>query len=110
MDPHDVLNELAAELFAIKAPDGAPIEFRLKPNQHAYLYYTGPRGEMHCYTPHPDTRGWCWVWTYQPVGKGSRSGKPRQWRMSGLERVGHPRTAKRAALLNLCEAKARQGV
>jgi hypothetical protein len=45
-----------------------------------YRYWTGPRGEMYCYTTEP-IGGKFACWTYQPYGDGARSGKPTHWKM-----------------------------
>jgi len=81
------LARLVHEVFAPRDPHTHElISFDLKPGQHKYLYYKGKGGAQHCYTPHKDTRGWYWCWTYQPKGKGSQSGNPKKWKMTKLVR------------------------
>jgi len=50
----------------------------LMPRSPNYRYFTGPRGEMYCWSTERVNGKFC-AWTYSPVGKGARSGKPRQW-------------------------------
>jgi hypothetical protein len=66
--------ELVAEEFALRDKDGNKIEFDLKPGESVYAYSVDARGWMHCYTPHRDTTGRFWCWSYKPIGKGSQSG------------------------------------
>jgi hypothetical protein len=99
---NQLLKDIASDIFSLKNPKtGETIRFLLRPNEHNYLYYTGPRGEMYCYSPHPDTKGNYWVWTYKPIGKGSRSGKPHRWNLSNLVRCAKRKTAKAKAILRL---------
>lgn len=104
-DLNELVGKLWADVTALRDPDtGHSIIFKLKPNQHAYNYYAGPRGEMFCYTSHPDTAGNYWAWTYQPIGKGSRSGDPHQWKVERLVKCARRKTAIDRALKRLRRA------
>lgn len=100
------VQEAITDLFSLQDPQtGDVIRFQLKRNQRTYLYFKGPRGELYCYTPHPDTHGNFWCWTYQPTGKGSRSGNPTHWQFKELVRCAKRKTAKSKALRRLESAK-----
>ena len=66
--------EMVGDSFALRDEHGEKVEFDLKPGRAVYSYQTDPRGWLHCYTPWKDTQGRFWVWSYKPMGKGSRSG------------------------------------
>ena|SRR3990167_4627283 len=44
-----------------------------------YRYFEGKQGEMYCWNTEP-VDGKFYSWVYQPYGKGSRSGRPTQWK------------------------------
>ena len=99
------VQEVISDLFSLKDPkSGEVIQFHIKRNEHSYLYYKGPRGELYCYTPHPDINGNFWCWTYQPIGKGSRSGRPHKLKLVDLVRCAKRKTAKAKALRRLRSA------
>ncbi len=89
----------------MRGPEGELIEFKLKRDQHSYLYYEGPRGEMYCYTPWKSTLGWYYAYTMQPYGKGSQSGNATQWRARNVVRFRKRNLAKKTALHRLYKAK-----
>jgi hypothetical protein len=95
---HGLLAKVWAEVTAPRDPHTRePIEFSLKNGQNKYLYYRGKSGAQYCYTPHKDTRGYYWCWTYKPRGKGSRSGKPQHWKLTNLVRFSRRNKAKARA-------------
>ncbi|HKZ71287.1 MAG TPA: hypothetical protein VJ020_14465, partial [Anaerolineales bacterium] len=51
------------------------------------------------------TEGNFWAWTYQPIGKGARSGKATTWKMKQLVRCSKRKTAERNAFLRLQKAQ-----
>jgi hypothetical protein len=61
-----------------------------------YAYWNGPRGEMYCYTTEP-INGKFVCWTYKPVGKGARSGKPKRWEMTDRVEFARRKVAKARA-------------
>lgn len=104
-EARDFLTELLADSLGPRNPKtGKPIKFELRPDQHAYIYYSGPRGYRYCYTPHPDIEGNYWVWTYKPVGKGAWSGTATRWTMVDLVRCAKRKTAIHRALARFVDA------
>ena len=77
---------------------GSLVKFDLKPGERKYRYFQGKSGAMYCYTPHKDTTGHYWCWTYAPVGKGSQSGNPTHWKMKNPVRYSQAKLAKKWAL------------
>lgn len=67
------------DLRIILPPELQDLMASLMPRQARYRYYRGPRGEMYCWSTER-IRGKYVCWTYQPYGKGSRSGDPTKWR------------------------------
>lgn len=53
------------------------------PRRMSYHYWESPDHRMFCYTPWKDSKGNYFTWVMKPVGKGSLSGKPRQWKQVG---------------------------
>lgn len=99
------MQESISDLFACTDPKtGEAIKFHLKPGDKIYLFYKGSNGKMHCYTPHPDANGNYWCFTYQPIGKGSRSGRAHTWKVVDLVRCAKRKTAKAKALRRLKSA------
>ena len=99
------LRDLFQSEFSSRDKAGKPIRFELDSGQHSYLFYTGPDGEQYCYTPHPDTEGRYWAWTYKPVGKGARTGKARRFKMIERVQFSHRNKAKARALARLHAAR-----
>jgi len=107
-DLNDLLTSLLSETFSIRDPQThKPIKFLLERGECVYRYFKGAAGEMFCYTPHADIIGYYWVWTYKPIGKGSRSGKARRFKMTHLIRCAKRRTAKERAQARCQKAKER---
>lgn len=82
------LARMFAELFMVRAPNGSAIQFNLKPGQCTYRYYH-TNGQMHCYTPHADTHGRFWCWTYKRHGN--------TWRMVNIQERRNLNAARRDA-------------
>lgn len=74
------LRDLFMQAGGFRGPKGELVQFKLRRTQNTYNYLEGPRGEMFCWTPWKATNGWYYAWTYKPYGKGSRSGKPRNFK------------------------------
>jgi hypothetical protein len=101
----DELNTMLSNLTGVCNPaTGKPIRFNLKKGQHYCNYFDGPRGEMFCYTPHPDVDGNYWCFTYQPYGAGSRSGDPKRWKVIKLVRCSRRKVACQKARQRLTRA------
>lgn len=102
LELNELLKDIVSDIFSLKNPKtGETIRFILRPNERQYLYFESPRGELYCWSPHPDTKGNYWCWTYKPIGKGARSGKPHRWKLSNLVRCAKRKTAKGKALQRL---------
>lgn len=80
---------------AVRNPGGGVTH--LRDGQSPFLYYKGPRGELYVYTPWKDQDGNYWTWTYQPKGKGSRSGDPERWVASHITQARSRKTAHKRA-------------
>jgi len=100
------LRDLFQQEFSARDSAGESIRFELDPGQHTYLFYAGPNGEQYCYTPHPDTEGRYWAWTYKPVGRGARSGTATRFKMIDRVKLAHRNKAKARALARLRSARA----
>lgn len=95
----DALAGLLGSFYALKNPKtGNAIEFKVKKREHTFNYFLSRKGDLFCYTPHPDVDGNFWCFTYKPIGKGSRSGKAIQWKAIDLVRCAKRKTAKDKAL------------
>jgi hypothetical protein len=88
---------LLSELYAVSYK-GEAIRFDLKRGEHLYNYYQGSSGRLFCYTPHPSTKGFYFVWTYVPKGKGSRSGSAREYTLRDLVKCSKRKTARSKAI------------
>lgn len=51
--------------------------------KYQYRYFESPDHRMFCWTPWKDQKGNYFTWVMKPVGKGSKSGKPRMWKQVG---------------------------
>lgn len=47
-----------------------------------WRYFRGPRGEKFGWTTERDDKGKFYAFTYAPIGKGSKSGKPTKWKLT----------------------------
>lgn len=99
--------DLISKINSIKDPKtGKSIQFITKSkHQHLWNFYKGQRGEKFCYTPHADTEGNYWCFTYQPIGKGSRTGKPKQWKCIKLVRCAKRKVAQQKAYKRFLTSK-----
>lgn len=88
---------LLSELYAVTYK-GEKISFNLKKSEHLYRYFEGPSGRLFCYTPHPSTKGFYFVWTYIPKGKGARSGDATRFAMRDLVKCARRKTARGKAI------------
>lgn len=84
-----VYQKVLSDMHYAGVPDGKSVT--LMPNgrrlildegKHQYRYFESKDQWMFCYTPWKDEDGNYWSWIYRPVGKGSRTGDPRRWRMT----------------------------
>ena len=75
----------------------------LLPREALWRFFTDQRGVKYCWaTESMDGKYASWV--YQPVGKGSRSGKPHEWKLT--KRVNHKlRKAAKARAYRLYQAE-----
>lgn len=94
----------AMALFGITFPtlrdyDGKPLRFNLKKNEHLWNYYRGKSGALYAYTPHADTNGHYWVFTYRPVGKNARTPKADRHTYKLVDPI---RCARRKTALSKC--------
>jgi hypothetical protein len=93
----EIFAPLMQEFYAVKNPrTGKAI--RLSPTGHTYLYFRDALGNDFCYTPHPDQDGWYYSFAYIAVGKGSRTGKAKNWTMKFLQCHRKRKAAKARAL------------
>lgn len=76
-------------------PGGGVMDLRR--GQRSHLYWQDDRGWMYAYTPWKDRDGNYWTWTYKPVGKGARSGKPRRWKAIQIVSARSRKTAMKRA-------------
>lgn len=72
------LNRWMAQFFYDVSPEQTG-----RRNHRSYIYWESPDLRMFCYTPWKDRLGNYFTWVMKPVGKGSLSGKPRQWKQVG---------------------------
>jgi hypothetical protein len=82
----DLFGDLFTVVLGVKNPrTGRAIEFSLGRHENKYLYFQ-PKGssKQFCYTPHADREGWYYSFTYQPLGKGARTGKATRWTLKSL--------------------------
>lgn len=90
--------KLVEDLFGNTTPRGTP-QFKLKPGQNMYRYFTVPGSEVwYCYTPHKCTEGWYYAFEFVPVGKGSRSGNATRFKVKNRVRFRKRKLAKARAI------------
>lgn len=108
-----LLNELVSDIYAMRRADGSRIRITVSKGGNTYRYFEGLRGVMFCWTVRPCDRGLYYAFTYQPVGKGSRSGNAKRWRLVDLVSFRHRNKAKARASerhdKQVAEAKAKEG-
>lgn len=92
-----LLNDLMADAYAMRRADGSRIRIVVSKGANTYRYFEGKSGVMFCWTVRPCDRGQYYAFTYQPVGKGSRSGNAKRWRMVDLVSFSHRNKAKARA-------------
>ena len=92
-----LLNDLMADAYAMRRADGSRIHITVSRGGNVYRYFEGRNGVMFCWTVRPCDRGLYYAFTYQPVGKGSRSGKAKRWRLVDLVSFRHRNKAKERA-------------
>jgi hypothetical protein len=92
-----LLNDLMADAYAMRRADGSRIRIAVGKNETTYRYYEGLRGVMFCWTTHPCDRGQYYAFNYVPVGKGSRTGNAKRWRLVDLVSFRHRNKAKARA-------------
>lgn len=69
----------------------------LFPRQPSYRYFTDNRGWRYCWTTEPMGDGKYTAFVYKPVGKGSRSGKARSFKLTREVRFRTRKAAKARA-------------
>lgn len=77
----DAANRVFTDFFNNLVADYFPAPPREGRRKNKYIYWQTPDQWMFCYTPWKDRDGWYYAFTYKPVGKGSRNGNAREWRM-----------------------------
>lgn len=78
------LNRWMAQFFYDVSPEQEmPGDTKMNRNRRSYHYWESPDQRMFCYTPWKDRNGDYWTWVMKPYGKGSKSGKSRQWKQVG---------------------------
>ena len=92
-----LLNDLVSDIYAMRRADGSRIRITVSKGANTYRYFEGTRGAMYCWTVRPCDRGLYYAFTYQPVGKGSRTGSARRWRLVDLVSFAHRNKAKARA-------------
>ncbi len=104
-----LLRDMVREPNAIRRPDGSAIEFKTPRDAYLYRYFKGAKGAQYCWTIHPCDRGRYYAFTYRPVGKGSRSGKAKRWKLVDLVSFARRNKAKARALKRCLEDERKAG-
>jgi len=79
----------------------------MTPRVTRWRYFEGPRGELYCWNTERLPNGKFACWTYQPYGKGSRSGNPTRWRIRNRVEFARRKVAKARAFKRLRQAQAK---
>jgi hypothetical protein len=93
----ELLNDLVSDIYAMRRADGSRIRITVSKGANTYRYFEGRNGVMFCWTVRPCDRGQYYAFNYIPVGKGSRTGNARRWRMVDLVSFSHRNKAKARA-------------